>query len=144
MDSRSAPANVHLSHFDYPLANFDGNTLPAWTTLSGLPSPEKSEALTMPSQDCGWLHHGQTVGPAFPGAGEQHPEGTVNRSRSAPRFSVNEARELVAQGRILGDEICAILDNGSDNREDQWELERHLAKTSLSPNEREKSVDPQL
>jgi len=57
---------------------------------------------------------------------------------------VNEARELVTQGSILGDEICAILENGSDNRENQWELERHLANDSRSPNERKNSVDPQL
>ncbi len=36
---------------------------------------------------------------------------------------MNEARELVTQGDILGDEICTVLEDGSDNGESQRELE---------------------
>ena len=42
----------------------------------------------------------------------------------------------VVQCSILGDEICAILENGGDNGENQWELEGHPADCSLSRNER--------
>ena len=98
----------------------------------------------MPSQDGGWFNHGQSFRPETPEAGEQHPEGTVNRPKLGPRFSVDEARELVTQGNILGDEICAILENGRDTGDSQRELKGHLADHSLSPNERKKSLDPQL
>jgi hypothetical protein len=49
---------------------------------------------------------------------------------------VNEAREWVTQGNIVGDEICAILENGGDNGENQRELEGHPADCSLRRNER--------
>jgi hypothetical protein len=104
--------------------------------LSALPSPEEFETLAMPSQDCGRLHHDKTFSPANPEAGEQHPECTVNGSKAGPRSSLNEARELVTQGNILGDEICAILENGGDNGENQWELEGHPPECSLSRIER--------
>jgi hypothetical protein len=48
---------------------------------------------------------------------------------------MNEARELVTQGNILGDEICAILENGGDDGENQWEPEGHPAHYSHSRNE---------
>jgi hypothetical protein len=47
---------------------------------------------------------------------------------------------LVAQRNILGDEICTIFENGGNCGENKWELERHQADHSLSPNEREKSA----
>jgi hypothetical protein len=78
----------------------------------------------------------------MPEAREQHPENTVNRPKPGPRSSVNEARKLVAQCSILGDEICTILENGGNNGENQWQLERHLADHSLSPNDRKKSAIP--
>jgi hypothetical protein len=68
--------------------------------------------------------------------GHSSPECTVNGSKPGPRSSVNEARELVTQGNILGDEICAILENGGDNGENQWELEGHPPDCSVSRNER--------
>ncbi len=52
------------------------------------------------------------------------------------------ARKLVAQCEILGDEICTILENGGNNGENQWQLERHLADHSLSPNDRKTSAIP--
>jgi len=55
---------------------------------------------------------------------------------------MDEARELVTQGDILGDEICTVLEDGSDNGENQRELEGHLADHSLGPSERRKSEDP--
>ena len=36
---------------------------------------------------------------------------------------MNEARELVTQGNILGDKISTILEDGGDNREDQRKLD---------------------
>jgi hypothetical protein len=47
---------------------------------------------------------------------------------------------LVAQRNILGDEICTIFENGGNNGENRWELERHQADHSLSSNDREKSA----
>jgi len=44
-----------------------------------------------------------------------------------------QARELVAQRNLLGDEICAVLENGSSNGEKQCELERHSANDRLGP-----------
>ncbi len=35
-----------------------------------------------------------------------------------------------------------IIENGGNNGENQWQLERHLADHSLSPNDREKSAIP--
>ena len=55
---------------------------------------------------------------------------------------MNEARELVAQRYILGNEIGAILESGSNSAENQREFERHSAKFSLGPSEREKSANP--
>ena len=52
----------------------------------------------------------------------------------------HEARGLVPQRNILGDEICTILEYNSNNGEDQWELEWHLTDNSLSPNDRKKSA----
>jgi hypothetical protein len=49
---------------------------------------------------------------------------------------------LVAQCSILGDEICTILENGGNNGENPWQLERHLADHSLSPNDQKKSAIP--
>jgi hypothetical protein len=77
----------------------------------------------VPSQNGDWLHHGQRFPPAAPEASEQHPENTIDGPKLGPRSSVNEARELVAQGNILGDEICTILENRSDKRENQWNFE---------------------
>ena len=72
------------------------------------------------------LHHNQTVPPAIPDPREQRPEGTVDRTKLRPRPSMSETRELMAQGHILGDEICTVLENGSNNEENRWEFERHL------------------
>jgi hypothetical protein len=47
-----------------------------------------------------------------------------------------QARELLTQGNILGDENCTLLEDGGDNGENQWELDGHLADCSLSSNER--------
>ena len=55
---------------------------------------------------------------------------------------MNEARKLVAQCEILSDEICKILENGGNDVESQWQLERHLANHSLSPNDRKTSAIP--
>jgi hypothetical protein len=51
---------------------------------------------------------------------------------------VNEARKLVAQRQVLGDEICAISENGGNNAEYERELDRHRADHSLSLNDHEK------
>ena len=76
--------------------------------------PIEFEALTMPSQNGGWHDHCQIVPPAVPEAGEQHPEDTVNGPKPGPSSSMNEARELMTQGDILGDKISAVLENGDD------------------------------
>jgi hypothetical protein len=44
-----------------------------------------------------------------------------------------QARELVAQRNVLGDEIGMVLDDGRNNREKNCELERHPSNHSLSP-----------
>ena len=54
--------------------------------------------------------------------------------------SMHEAGNLVAQCHILGDEIGTVLENGSNNGENQWALERHPANHSLSRNVSEKSA----
>jgi hypothetical protein len=51
---------------------------------------------------------------------------------------------LVAQRNVLGDEICAILENGSSNGEKQCKLERHSANDSLGPDTPEKLADSPL
>ncbi len=94
----------------------------------------------MPGQNSGWFHQSQTFPPAIPEAGEQYPEDTIDGPKPGARSSANEARELVAQRNVLGDEICAVLKNRGNNGENQWELEGHLADHSLSPNDREKSA----
>jgi hypothetical protein len=39
--------------------------------------------------------------------------------------------------------LClVIIENGGNNGENQWQLERHLADHSLSSNDREKSAIP--
>ena len=73
----------------------------------------------MPGQDGGGLRYHQTFRPAIPEAGEQHPEDTIDGPKPGTRSSVNEARQLVAQCCILGDEICPILENGGNNGENQ-------------------------
>ncbi len=90
----------------------------------------------MPSQDGGGLHHSQTFPPAIPEAGEQNPEDTVSGPKLGPRPLMYQARELMTQGHILGDEICTILENGGDKRDDQREVEGHLPNDGRSPNER--------
>jgi hypothetical protein len=47
---------------------------------------------------------------------------------------------LVAQRKVLGDEICTISENGGNNAENEWELDRHRTDHSLSPNDHEKSA----
>jgi serine/threonine protein phosphatase PrpC len=51
---------------------------------------------------------------------------------------------LVAQRNVLGDEICAVLENGSSNGEKQCKLERHSANDSLGPDTPEKLADSPL
>jgi hypothetical protein len=51
-----------------------------------------------------------------------------------------QARELVAQRNILGDEISTVLEEGSSSGENGCELERHPANDSLSPNAQEESA----
>jgi hypothetical protein len=98
----------------------------------------------MPGQNGGWLDHCQIVPAAVLEAGEQHPEDTVNGPKPGARSSMNEARELVTQGDSLGDEICTVLEDGSDNGENQRELEGHLADHSLGPTERRRAENPRL
>jgi hypothetical protein len=100
--------------------------LPSKATFSTLPPPEELEALAVPGQNGVWLHHNQTVPPAIPDPREQRPEGTLDRTKLRPRPSMYETRKLMAQGHILGDEICTVLENGSNNEENRWEFERHL------------------
>ena len=73
----------------------------------------------MPGQNGGWLHDSQTFPPAIPEAGEQHPEDTIDGPNPGARSSVNEARKLVAQCNILGDEIGMVLEKGRYNAENQ-------------------------
>ena len=140
MNSGSAPPHIHLCHLNYQFANFSRNSRLARAPFSALPSPEEFEALAMPGQNGGWLHHSQTFPPAISEAGEQDPEDTIDRPKPGARSSVNEAPKLVAQRNILGDEICTIFENGGNSGENKWELERHQADHSLSPNDREKSA----
>jgi hypothetical protein len=49
---------------------------------------------------------------------------------------------LVAQGSLLGEEICTILENGGSDGENQWQLERHLADCSLSSSDQKTSAIP--
>ena len=114
VNSRSTPTDIQLCHLSDQPTNFHGDSRSARTTLSTLPPPEEPEPLVMPSQDGGWLHHSQTFPPAIPEAGEQGPEDTVNGPKLGPRSSMYQARELVAQCNILGDEICTVFENGSD------------------------------
>jgi hypothetical protein len=51
-----------------------------------------------------------------------------------------QARELVAQRNVFGDEVCTGLESGSSNGENQCELERHSANDSLGPDTQEKLV----
>ncbi len=120
MNSRSAPPHIHFRHRNNQLANLGRNSRSAGTPCSDLLSPEEFEALAMPGQNGGWFHHSQTFPPAIPEAGEQHPADTINGPNPGARSSVNEARKLVAQCNVLGDEICAILENGGNNGENQW------------------------
>ena len=134
MNSGSAPTDIHLCHLDDQPPKFGGDEgeeakLPSKATFSTLPPPEKLTRklrflpLAMPGQNGVW---NQTVPPAIPDPREQRPEGTVDRTKLRPRPSMHETRELMAQGHILGDEICTVLENGSNNEENRWEFERHL------------------
>ena len=78
-------------------------------------TPEEPEPLAMPGQNGGRLHHNQTFLPTIPAAREQHSEDTIDVPKPGARSSVNEARKLVAQRNILGDEICTILEYGGNN-----------------------------
>ena len=91
----------------------------------------------MPGQNGPWLQHCQTLLAAISEAGEQDPEDTIDGPKPGARSSANETRKLVAQRNILGDEICTIFENGGNSGENKWELERHQADHSLSPNDRE-------
>ncbi len=51
-----------------------------------------------------------------------------------------QARELLTQGNILGDDNCTLLEDGGDNGEEQRELEKHPANDGLSPNGRKTSA----
>jgi len=51
-----------------------------------------------------------------------------------------QARELVAQRNVLGDEIGTVLENGRSNGEKKCELERHPANHSLRPNAQKRSA----
>jgi hypothetical protein len=53
---------------------------------------------------------------------------------------VDEARKLVAQRNILGDEMGTIFEDGGNNGENQCELERHQADHSLGRNDRGRSA----
>ncbi len=79
----------------------------------------------MPGQNGGWLHHSQTFPPATPESGQQNPKDATDGTKPGAMFSVNEARELMAQRRILGDEIDTVLENGRCSGENCGELERH-------------------
>ena len=142
MNSRSAPAGVNFCHLDDQPANLLGDSRSTRTTLTTLPSPEKLEALAMPDQNGGWPHHGQRFYPTTPEAGEQRPEGAVDRPQLGPRPSVYQARDLMAQSNVLRDEICSILEDSDENGEHQWELEGHLAEGTLKRNEQRRSAVP--
>jgi hypothetical protein len=95
----------------------------------------------MPGQNGRWLHHCQTLPPAIPEAREQRPEDTIDRTKPGAMPLVNQARKLVAQCNILGDEIRTISEYGGNNAENEWEFERHRADHRLSRNHREKSAN---
>jgi hypothetical protein len=61
--------------------------------------------------------------------------------RSASRFahSIHASLALFPDSVVL---CLVIIENGGNNGENQWQLERHLADHSLSPNDREKSAIP--
>ena len=66
VNSGRTPTDVHRCHLDDQPTNFEGDSRSAETTLSTLPPPEEFEALAMPDQDRGGLHHGQTFPPSIP------------------------------------------------------------------------------
>jgi len=53
-----------------------------------------------------------------------------------------QARELVAQRNILGDEICTVFEDGSDGRENQRQLEGHLTDHTPGASARRKLAIP--
>lgn len=55
---------------------------------------------------------GQTLPPAISEAREQHPEDAIDRMKPRAMPLLNQARKLMAQRHILGDEISAILEDG--------------------------------
>jgi hypothetical protein len=51
---------------------------------------------------------------------------------------------VVAQRNILGDEICAVLENRGNNGENLWVLEQHPADHSLITSEGRVLENPRL
>ena len=76
----------------------------------------------MPGHNGGWLHQSQTVLPPTPETTQKDPEDTVDGPNLGPRTSMYQARELLAQRNVLGDEICAVLEDDSSNGEKQCNL----------------------
>ena len=73
----------------------------------------------------------------------EHARGGFRELEPPARSSMNEARKLVAQCNVLGDEVCTILENSGNNSENQCQLERHLVDHSLRPNDRKTAAIPQ-
>ena len=63
--------------------------LPSKTALPTLSPPEEFEALAMPGQDGGWLHHRQTFPPATPEARQQNPEEAIDGTKPGSRPSMH-------------------------------------------------------
>ena len=69
-----------------------------------------------------------------------------SRTRSPRREQSRIASATIRTGFTVGcvasaSSLClVIIENGGNNGENQWQLERHQADHSLSPNDREKSA----
>src|SRR5262249_22809314 len=73
----------------------------------GFPAPEKTESLAMPAQDGFWFHEKDGVPPVRHETRQQHRKPALVDGKSVALGRTSSDDELLAQERVLSDEVLA-------------------------------------
>jgi len=79
----------------------------------------------MPGDDGCGLHHHESLSPPGPEARQQRPQRSVEGSKARSFSPMLEAGKPIPEGKVLGDEVRSIPEDGDDWRDDQREKDRH-------------------
>jgi len=102
MNTWGAPSGILRDHPKDQLADFVGNSFPAYDPAgSGDCPPIECESGSMPTHNRFWTHDQESLFPPGPEPSHQDPEEPIERSQPWPRMSSLQCRELLSKRQVF-------------------------------------------